>query len=81
MRLIIAWIIALVLLAGGVACIVEALTTSHSVWLSIPLLVFSGALIGPAIVMLLALAGSYVFVLEVNGHRLEFRRKGNGTGD
>jgi len=74
MRLVLTWIVALALLAGGIACIVEALTTTHSIWLSIPLLVFSGALIGPAIVMLLALAGFYVFALEVGGHRMEFRR-------
>jgi len=74
MRLVLTWIVALALLAGGIACIVEALTTTHSIWLSIPLLVFSGALIGPAIVMLLALAGFYVFALEVDDHRMEFRR-------
>lgn len=73
---IVAWILALVLLAGSVACFVEAFTTTRSVWLSIPMLVFSGVLIGPAIVMLLALAGLYDFALEVNGHRMEFRRPG-----
>jgi len=71
---IVAWILAIVLLAAGIACIVEALTTTHSVWLSIPLLVLSGAFIGPAIIMLTALAGVYDFAIEVNGHRLEFRR-------
>ena len=69
-----AWIIAILLVIAGIASIIEALTTTHSVWLGIPLLVFSGALIGPAIIMLAALLGLFDFVLEVNGHRLEFRQ-------
>jgi len=80
-RLILDWIIALLLLAGGIACIVEALTTTHSVWLGIPLLVFSGVLLGPAIVLLLALAGLFAFALEIDGHRMEFRRGRDRTGD
>jgi len=32
-----AWIITVVLLVAGVAIFVEALTTPHTVWLSIPL--------------------------------------------
>ncbi len=69
-----AWIIAILLVIAGIVSIVEALTTTHSVWLGIPLLVFSGALIGPAIIMLLALVGAFDFALEFDGHRLEFRK-------
>jgi uncharacterized membrane protein len=70
-----AWVVAMALLIVGIICAADALTTTRSVWLSIPLLVFSGALIGPAILMLLALLGFYDLALEVNEHRLEFRRR------
>jgi hypothetical protein len=69
-----AWVIAVLLLAAGVALAIDALTTTHSVWLSIPLLLLSGALLGPALVALLGLAGLYDLAIEVNGHRLEFRK-------
>lgn len=80
MRIVAAWIVAIVLLAGGIACIVEALTTTHSVWLSIPMLVFAGVLLGPAVIMLLALGGLFEFALELNGHRMEFRRRSKPEG-
>ena len=70
-----AWLVAILFLLLGIIGAADALTSSRSVWLSIPLLIFSGALIGPAILMLLALLGLYDFALEVNGHRLEFRRR------
>lgn len=69
-----AWVLAILLLLLGIIAAADALTTTHSVWLSIPLLIFSGALIGPALLMLLALLGLYDLALEVNSHRLEFRR-------
>lgn len=69
-----AWVITIVLLVGGVAIFLEALTTTQSVWLSIPLLLLSGVFTGPAAVALLALCGLYDLAVELNGHRLEFRR-------
>ena len=70
-----AWAIAVVLLVAGVALFVEALTTTHSVWLSIPLLLLSGVFTGPAVIALLALFGLYDLAIELNGHRIEFRRR------
>ena len=69
-----AWVIAVVLLVAGVALFVEALTTTHSVWLSIPLLLLSGVFTGPAVIALLALFGLYDLAIELNGRRIEFRR-------
>ena len=69
-----AWVIVIVLLVGGIAIFLEALTTTHSVWLSIPLLLLSGVFTGPAVIALLALCGLYDLAIELNGHRLEFRR-------
>ena len=70
-----AWVIAVVLLVAGVALFVEALTTTHSVWLIIPLLLLSGVFTGPAVIALLALFGLYDLAIELNGHRIEFRRR------
>jgi hypothetical protein len=70
-----AWVIAVVLLVAGVAIFVEALTTTHSVWLSIPLLLLSGVFTGPAVIALLALFGLYDLAIELNGRRIEFRRR------
>lgn len=70
-----AWILTVLLFVAGIACIVEALITTHSIWLSIPLLVLSGALIGPALIMLAGLLGLYAFAIEVNGHRMEWRQR------
>jgi hypothetical protein len=69
------WVIAVVLLVAGVAIFIEALTTTHTVWLSIPLLLLSGLFIGQAVIALLALCGLYNLSVEFNGHRLEFRRR------
>jgi hypothetical protein len=69
-----AWIITFLLFAGGISLAVDALTTTHSVWLSIPMLLLSGALLGPAVIALLGVLGFYDLVIEVNGHRLEFRK-------
>jgi hypothetical protein len=70
-----AWVIAIVLLVAGVAIFVEALTTTHSVWLSIPLLLLSGLFTGSGVIALLALCGLYDLAIELNGHRLEFRKR------
>jgi hypothetical protein len=70
-----AWLIAVMLLVSGIAIFVEALTTTHSVWLSIPLLLLSGVFTGPAVIALLALLGLYDVAIELDGHRLEFRRR------
>jgi hypothetical protein len=70
-----AWVIAVVLLVAGVAIFVEALTTTHSVWLSIPLLLLSGVFTGPGVIALLALFGLYDLAIELNGRRIEFRRR------
>jgi hypothetical protein len=70
-----AWVITVPLLVAGVAIFVEALTSSHSVWLSVPLLLLSGAFTGPAVIALLALCGLYDLAIELNGHRIEFRRR------
>ena len=37
-----AWVVAILLLVAGIAIFIEALTTTNSVWLSIPLLALSG---------------------------------------
>jgi putative exporter of polyketide antibiotics len=70
-----AWVITVVLLVAGVAIFVEALTTPHTVWLSIPLLLLSGVFTGPGVITLLALCGLYDLAIELNGHRLEFGRR------
>ena len=70
-----AWIVTVVLLVSGVAIFLEALTTTHSVWLSIPLLLLSGVFTGPGVIAFLALCGLYDLAIELNGHRLEFRRR------
>jgi hypothetical protein len=44
-----AWVIAILLLVAGIAIFIEALTTTNSVWLSIPLLALSGVFTGPAV--------------------------------
>jgi hypothetical protein len=74
MRLAWHWVIAVALLLVGAALFIEALTTTHSVWLSLPLLLLSGVFTGPALITLLALLGLYDLAVEVNGHRLEFRK-------
>jgi hypothetical protein len=74
MRLAWHWVIAIALLAIGVALFYEALTTTHSVWLSLPLLLLSGVFTGPGLITLLALLGLYDLAIEVNGHRLEFKK-------
>jgi hypothetical protein len=70
-----AWVVDILLLVAGIAISFEALTTTSSVWLSIPMLIFSGMLIGPGLVALLALVGLYNLAIEVNGHRMEFRKR------
>ena len=69
-----AWAVVVLFLIIGVVAFFDALTSTHSVWVSIPLLVISGAILGPGLVGLLALLGLYDLAVEVNGHRLEFRR-------
>jgi uncharacterized membrane protein len=49
-----AWVVAIVLLVAGIAIFIETLTTTNSVWLSIPLLALSGVFTGPAVIALLA---------------------------
>lgn len=75
MRLAWHWVIAVALLAIGVALFIEALTTTHSVWLSLPLLLLSGVFTGPGVIALLALLGLYDLAVEINHHRLEFRKR------
>ena len=70
--MILRWIAVALLYIAGIASFFEALATTHSVWLGIPLLVLSGAFFGPATLLLLAMLGLYDFALEVNGHRAEF---------
>jgi hypothetical protein len=70
-----AWVVTVVLLVAGIAIFVEALTTAHSVWLSIPLLLLSGVFTGPGVIALLALCGLYDLAIELTGHRIEFRRR------
>jgi hypothetical protein len=52
-------VVAILLLVAGIALFIEALTTTHSVWLCIPLLALSGVFTGPAIIALLALVDLY----------------------
>jgi hypothetical protein len=68
------WLIDLLLFVAGLALAIDALATPHSVWLSIPMLVLSGTLLGPAVIALVALLGLFDLAIEVNGHRLEFRK-------
>jgi hypothetical protein len=70
-----AWVIAILLLVAGIAIFIEALTTTNSVWLSLPLLMLSGLFTGPAILALLAMFGLYNLAIEVNGHRMVFRKR------
>jgi uncharacterized membrane protein len=77
----VAWAVAIIMLLGGAAIFVEALTTTHSVWLSLPLLMLSGVFTGPAIIALLALLGLFDLAIEVNGHRLEFRKRSADRGE
>jgi hypothetical protein len=42
------WVIAVLLLVAGIAIFIEALTTTYSELLSIPLLALSGVFAGPA---------------------------------
>ena len=70
----VAWVVVVLLFILGIADFVDALTTTHSVWLSIPMLMLSGALLAPAVIGSAALLGLFEFVLEINGHRLVFRR-------
>jgi hypothetical protein len=72
---IVAWIIAILLLVASAATLIDALTTAHSIWLSIPMLVLSGVFLGPAIVVLLALLGLFDLAVEIDGHRFEVRRR------
>ena len=74
MRLAWHWLLAIALLSIGAALFFEALTTTHSVWLSLPLLLLSGVFTGPGLITLLALLGLYDLAVELNGHRLEFRK-------
>ncbi len=74
MRLAWHWVVAIALLLIGAALFFEALTTTHSVWLSLPLLLLSGVFTGPGLITLLALLGLYDLAVELNGHRLEFRK-------
>jgi hypothetical protein len=69
-----AWVLAILLLLAGAFLFFEALTTTHSVWLSLPMLLLAGMLAGPGLFALLGLLGLYDLALEVNGHRLEFRK-------
>jgi hypothetical protein len=73
---IVAWVIAVLLLVASAATLIDALTTAHSIWLSIPMLVLSGVFLGPAIVVLLALLGLFDLAVEIDGHRFEVRRRG-----
>jgi len=75
MRLAWHWVIAVLLLAVGIALFIEALTTTHSVWLSLPLLLLSGVFTGPGVIAMLALFGLYDLAVEINDHRLEFRKR------
>jgi putative exporter of polyketide antibiotics len=70
-----AWVVAILLLVAGIAIFFEALTTTHSVWLSLPLLMLSGLFTGPAMLVLLAMFGLYDLAIEVNGHRMVFRKR------
>jgi hypothetical protein len=72
---IVAWVIVILLLVASAATLIDALTTAHSVWLSIPMLILSGVFLGPAIVVLLALLGLFDLALEINGHRFEVQKR------
>ena len=69
-----AWVLAILLLIAGVFLFFEALTTTYSVWLSLPMLLPAGMLTGPGLIALLGLLGLYDLAIEVNGHRMEFRK-------
>jgi hypothetical protein len=72
---IVAWIVVILLLVAGIALLFDALTTTHSAWISIPFLLLSGLLGGLALIGLLALLGLYDLAVEVDGHRMEFRKR------
>ncbi len=69
-----AWTVAILLLALGVAIFVEALVSTRGIAFSLLLLFFSGLFTGPALLGLLGLVGLYDLAVEINGHRLEFRK-------
>ncbi|HUH83156.1 MAG TPA: hypothetical protein VLX85_01020 [Stellaceae bacterium] len=69
-----AWVIAVLLLLASFVLFFEALTAAYSVWLSLPMLLLAGMLMGPGLIALLGLLGVYDLVVEVNGHRMEFRK-------
>jgi hypothetical protein len=74
MRLAWHWVLTVAMLCIGAALFIEALTTTHSVWLSLPLLLLSGVFTGPGLITLLALLGLYDLAIELNDHRLEFKK-------
>jgi hypothetical protein len=59
-----AWVVAILLPVAGIAIFTEALTTTNSVWLSVPLLALSGVFTGPAVIVLLALFGLCDLAIE-----------------
>jgi len=69
-----AWVVAVLLLLAGVVLFFEALTTTHSIWLSLPMLLLAGMLTGPGLIALLGLLGLYDLAVEVNDRRMEFRK-------
>ncbi len=69
-----AWTVAILLLALGVAIFIEALVSTRGVAFSLLLLFLSGLFTGPALLALLGLVGLYDLAVEINGHRLEFRK-------
>lgn len=70
-----AWVLAILLLLAGALLFFEALTTTYSAWLSLPMLLLAGMLMGPGLIALLGLLGLYDLAVEVNGHRMEFRKR------
>lgn len=71
---VVAWVLAIFLLLAGAFLFFEALTTTYSAWLSLPMLLLAGMLMGPGLIALLGLLGLYDLAVEVNGHRMEFRK-------
>ena len=63
-----AWVAAILLLLAEIVLFIEALTTTNSGWLSIPLLALSGVFTCPVTIALLALFGLYDLAIAVNGH-------------
>jgi hypothetical protein len=58
-----AWVITVVLLVAGVVILVEALTTTYGVWVSIPLLLLSGVFTGPGVITYRSIGSPFVCVL------------------